>query len=168
MKELKFRAFDKLTKKMSIEFMLFGEFTLIGGVHAWQNEEAESIGIVYGSAEYHDSLQRLDDLEIMQTTGLKDKNGWEIYEGDIVRILYTDWPSQSPNEKGAYELSNEEYVKSISRIGTVIWDDGEACMAVRLYSKRHADYYNGSIHPGAHGQIEIIGDIFRTPELLEK
>jgi len=102
----------------------------------------------------------------MQFTGLKDKNGKEIYESDIVRILYTDWPSQPPKEDGTYEFSLEYYKKSISNIGTVVWDSDNASFSVMLYSKKYGDYQNSRIIPGDHGEIEVIGDFYNNPELL--
>jgi uncharacterized phage protein (TIGR01671 family) len=100
------------------------------------------------------------DCPIMQYTGLKDKNGKEIYEGDIVRILYTDWPSQSN-----FSISLEEYKKSISSIGYVVFD--KTCWAIAFYSKKYDEMTTSSICHGNHGEIEIIGNIFENPELLQ-
>ncbi len=69
MRDLKFRAWDNYNKRMIIE--PFKITTFLNGV-----------------VELHTTnyLKRWDAL--MQYTGLKDKNGKEIYEGDIVKAVF--------------------------------------------------------------------------------
>lgn len=66
MRELKFRAWYKSEKKM---------------IYNIQNEFEERIEL--GMDCFSDYLNK-DDFVIEQYTGIKDKNGKEIYEGDIV------------------------------------------------------------------------------------
>ena len=84
-----------------------------------------------------DFLREVDGMELMQFTGLYDKNGIEIYEGDVVYCY--DHPT------------NME-----TKTGDVFMEDG--CYRVRGSMIRLGDY--GTVW------IEVIGNIYETPELL--
>lgn len=104
-------------------------------------------------------LQEEDDWKVMQYTGLKDKNGVEIYEHDIVKILYSDWPSQLDSYP---ELSHDEYLDSLTYKGIVVWDQYGFWLVDKIGG------YPQSISHGQHGYIEVIGNIYEHPELLEQ
>ena len=121
---------------------------------------SNGVAMYFGSVEDDPVPEKW--VKPIQFTGLTDKNGVELYEGDIVRILYTDWPSQSQQRDGSYSMDLDDYKDSISNIGKVVFKECEFCIQL------NDDGYTSSIFAGAHGQITVIGNIYQNPELLEK
>lgn len=79
-------------------------------------------------------------LEIMQFTGLHDKNGKEVYEGDILR---TD--------------AEKEYISAVAY--------EQAGFKVDSYSDKDVCEHLENIAP--HHSAEVIGNIYENPELLD-
>ncbi|BBM35396.1 YopX family protein [Pseudoleptotrichia goodfellowii] len=83
-----------------------------------------------------------DPYEIMQYTGLKDKNGVEIYEGDIVLINLTS----SKIEKAIVKFKNGAFVGELINKDDYIY--------IFHFDFKKEDF-------------EVIGNIFENPELME-
>ena len=124
MREIKFRAWDKETKYM-FDVLRWNKDRK-GNTVCIQGESSTNIRIAT-TKEY------IDKICIMQYTGLLDKNGKEIYEGDII----------TSNLKIPHEVKD-----LISFWSYDIPDE-------QRYTKSPYD-------------IEVLGNIYENPELLNK
>lgn len=151
MRDIRFRAWDKESKTMITPIMGIGLLNFWGRVY----EES------YSPEGLHGQLIDRGWL-LMQFTGLKDKNGKEIYEGDIVKILVRDWAGCD----GCHE-SPQEHMESIANRLVVAFHKGEFVMS--KYSKKYDQtYYQRFDYGGVKDIFEVIGNIYENPELIEE
>jgi len=131
MREIKFRAWDKASKRMILpEYSDWEDFMI---------EPDGTVSSSYESGGYspYRSKSRVD-YEIMQYTGLKDKNGKEIYEGDLIKF----------DDTNIGFIDCEEWTEFF-----IHWISEPDCTD---YAR---DFYRIS-------RAEVIGNIHENPELL--
>ena len=126
---------------------------MIQKIRAWDKVGNEminyiiSINFVFGYITFDtenviNKQTYFDDIAIMQSTGLYDRHGVEIFRGDVVKIVYDGEPFT----------------------GVVVYDLGEADFKA---TNGHGDYGNNFQYLTAGESIEVIGDIYQNSELLE-
>jgi uncharacterized phage protein (TIGR01671 family) len=96
-------------------------------------------------------LNRKDEFILMQYTGFQDKNGIDIYEGDIIRYTF-DLPDSLHATENGLKV----------RTGKVFWSDWRGSFAVgnNLANNDLFKYIrNGN-------RVEVIGNIYENPELM--
>lgn len=132
MRQIKFRAWHKNLKKMvDVYQMVFDFATNRSRKELEEPDLITSVGKLHGIG---------GSYELMQYTGLKDKNGKEIYEGDIL-----EWKSEEEGSSDKYEVTwNEEKC-------------GFRAEWLRDRKQMHSP----------ENDFEIIGNIYENPELLK-
>ena len=140
MREIKFRAWDKHLNEWYGEndpqmltfygFHIFGECTLL----------------------CTPGCENLMDIEITQYTGLKDKNGKEIYEGDIFNCK-----RDKAHPDGGYYAGTMDYYPESAEV--VTFEAG--CFLAG------SDYLHNRLFWYERHNWDLIGNIYENPELLE-
>lgn len=129
-REIKFRIWDKANK----------EYKILGATGL----DARNGDVI----DYYNEGNRLggpEEYDVEQYTGLKDKHGKEIYEGDIIKQLM-------------YIFKGEEHITT----WVVRWDKEACCFELH--------YLSGSLFGDSmmadDEDYKVIGNIHENPELL--
>lgn len=96
-------------------------------------------------------MRNADEIELMQSTGLFDKNGQEIFEGDIIDT--TDY------EGGLSSVGNTLVKVESDKYGFIVTGDFP-CSPITL-----KEFEDGRKFAGV--KVKIIGNVYENPELLE-
>lgn len=165
MRDIKFRAWDNVKDRM-----------YYCGEESDVNFEITSIGIMATDiTENEDHFKKLEHLKYMMFTGLKDRNGIEIYEGDIV-INTGKWFLHArrfySNQVGTGYGQSEKMVVVKGKAGIEL-----RCIEDFIRHKDGNFAPNGYFHKpyvdnytawNLQSTLKVIGNIYENRELLKE
>lgn len=148
MREIKFRAWDK-KKKILLNRENANKYDTSSEYYSTY------FGILCGLLE---DIQEENRIVLMQYTGLKDKNGKEIYEGDIVRVKYNRlcYAEEYPKELREKFMNSGNFEVIYKEEDSL--DGGFGGFYFRGDSSPHINYCKRG---------EVIGNIYENPEVLK-
>lgn len=155
MREIKFRAWDKNAKRM------IGWYD-----RGFLNETIFNNGSML--CEFPLRYANSDSCMwiYMQYTGLKDKNGVEIYEGDIVEREAWHGEIDSVMAEQAAERNGKKINWTVKKV--ILWHPTNGTYIWRKFNDLEDMVYVGDIFTGIDAAISsVIGNIYENPELLK-
>lgn len=139
-REIKFRVWDVENKEMLEVQELDFEPTFYGGRIAIRPDQYN---------DYFDT----EDMILMQYTGLKDKNGKEIYEGDIVKAYF---------KKGAWKYNDKNYCGY--KNGEVQYCVDGFILYIENYKEKIYPLSSFGDNDGNINELEVIGNVFEKKQ----
>jgi uncharacterized phage protein (TIGR01671 family) len=120
----------------------------------------------WGHECYESASKQAGEYPLMQYTGLKDKNGKEIYEGDIIQY----------KKEGSSRRWDHDRFATSNKIGkaTVKYDNGSFFIDGPVFIRLHQLLYYVDHGSHMHGEwvdkysdFEVVGNIYENPELFQ-
>lgn len=155
MRKFKFRVWDETEEKMHIlDGMYF--YVMVDRPTVLFESPSETVRIGWDRNE--------SKFRLMQWTGLQDKEGVDIYEGDIIKTPYTyydvvDW---------AIRVPYTEYV-----LGEVMYDVQKASFGLKIPIDLEDVSAGFNTFERLYDELDfeksvVVGNVYETPELLKK
>lgn len=137
MREIEFKAWDKQDKIM----------------YDWEEISIEKEQVFIRDGDLYKTFEQ---VELIQYTGLKDKNGKKIFEGDILKDTYyrdNGWKDWKTEGKG--------YIRFLNAAFCLVDMEKDEEMYDTLYNRLNPSDTKAVV------SVEVIGNIHENPELLE-
>ena len=160
----------EINKKKWLDWKIFNSMSRKNKFRIW--DRAKNIWITdkpiddicYRGTSLNELLNR-QYYVFQQFTNLKDKDGAEIYEGDIVSSPVLDF---CKDDKGELIIGSngDPKTKINDRHILIVWSDETASYVGKESDNNLISSYGWDIHDGFATRCKVIGNIFDNPNLF--